>query len=61
MIKTSYGQLESFKRIEKKIEKSSINPTAAFDHKYMIQTIIQLKRQKKNLKVHPLNFEKVFN
>ena len=24
-----------FKKIEKKIEKSSVNPTAALDHKYM--------------------------
>ena len=36
MTKTSYGQLENFKRIEKKIEKRSVNSIAAFDHKYMI-------------------------
>ena len=35
MTKTSYDQLENFKRIEKTIEKTSVNPTAAFDHKYM--------------------------
>ena len=33
--KTYYDQLENFKRIEKKIEKSSVNPIAAIDHKYM--------------------------
>ena len=33
MTKTNYDQLENFKRIEKTIEKSSVNPTAAFDHK----------------------------
>ena len=31
MIKTNYNQLEDFKRIEK----SSVNSIAAFDHKYM--------------------------
>ena len=36
MTKTSYGQLENFERIEKKIEKSSVNPIVAFDHKYMM-------------------------
>ena len=36
MTKTSNGQLENFKRIKKKIEKSSVNPIAAFNHKYMI-------------------------
>ena len=46
-----------FKRIEKKIEKSSVNPIAAFDHKYMKSTIIQFKGKKK-LKDHLLNFEK---
>ena len=29
--KTNYDQLENFKRIEK----SSVNPIAAFDHKYI--------------------------
>ena len=33
MTKTNYDQLENFTRIEKKIEKSSVNPIAAFDHK----------------------------
>ena len=33
--KTNYDQFENFKRIEQKIEKSSVNPIAAFDHKYM--------------------------
>ena len=33
MTKTNYDQLENFlKRIEKNIEKSSVNPIAAFDH-----------------------------
>ena len=41
-----------------KIEKSSVNPFAAFDQVYEI-TIIQFKSKKK-LNVHPLNFEKVF-
>ena len=31
MIKTNYDQLENFKRIEKR----SVNPIAAFHHKYM--------------------------
>ena len=35
MTKTNYDQLENFKRIEKKIKVSSVNPIAAFDHKYM--------------------------
>ena len=35
MTKTNYDQLENFKRIEEKIENSSVNPIAAFDHKYM--------------------------
>ena len=35
MTKTNYDQLENFKRIEKKIEKSSVNQIAAFDHKYI--------------------------
>ena len=26
---------KNFKRTDKKIEKSSVNPTAAFDHKYV--------------------------
>ena len=30
MTKTNYDQLENFQRIEKKIEKSSVNPIAAF-------------------------------
>ena len=57
MTKTNY---RIFKRIEKKIEKSLVNSIPAFDHKYMKSTIIQFKSKKK-LKVHPLNFEKVFN
>ena len=32
MTKTNYDQLENF---QKKIEKSSVNPIAAFDHKYL--------------------------
>ena len=35
MTKTNYDQLEDFKRIDKKIEKRSVNPIAAFDRKYM--------------------------
>ena len=35
MTKISYDQLENFKRIEKKIGKSSVNPITAFHHKYM--------------------------
>ena len=35
MTKTHYDRLENFKRIEKKIEKSSVNPIASFDHMYM--------------------------
>ena len=35
MTKTNYHQLETFKRIENRIEKSSVNPITAFDHKYM--------------------------
>ena len=35
IIKTSYHQLENFKRIEKKLEKSSINRIIGFDHKDM--------------------------
>ena len=35
MTKTSYDQLENFKRIEKKIENSWVNQIAAFDHKHM--------------------------
>ena len=35
MTKTNHDQLENFKRIEKKIEVSSVSPIAAFDHKYM--------------------------
>ena len=30
-IKTNYHQIENFKRIEKKIEKNSINPIIGFD------------------------------
>ena len=33
--KTDYDQLQNFKRIEKTIEKSSVNQIAAFHHKYM--------------------------
>ena len=33
MTKTNYDRLENLKRIEKKIEKSSVNPIAAFDLK----------------------------
>ena len=33
MSKTNYDQLENFKRIEKKMAKSSVNPIAAFGHK----------------------------
>ena len=64
MTKTNYDQLENFQKNWKKIEKSSVNPIAAFDHNYMKSTLIQFKSQKKNkikIKVHPLNFEKVFN
>ena len=35
MTKTSYDQLENFKRIEKEKWKSSVNPIAAFDRKYI--------------------------
>ena len=35
MTKTNYDQSENLKRCEKKIEKSSVNAIAAFDHKYM--------------------------
>ena len=35
MTKTNYDQLENFKIVEKKIQKCSVNPIAAFDHKYM--------------------------
>ena len=35
MTKTNYDQLENFKRIEKKIGKSLVNPITAFDRKYM--------------------------
>ena len=35
MTKTNYDQLKNFKRIEKKIGKSSVNPITAFDRKYM--------------------------
>ena len=41
MTKTSYDELENFKRVEKKIGKSSVNPIASFDHKY-----IKLKSKK---------------
>ena len=51
LIKTNYDHLEKLK--------SSVNLIAAFDHEINYTTI---KKQKtKNLKVHPLNFEKVFN
>ena len=43
MTKINYDQLDSFKGIEKKIQKSWFNPIAAFDHKYMKQAIIQFK------------------
>ena len=43
MTKTNYDQLKNFKRIEKKIEKSSVNPITSFGHKYMKETIIQFK------------------
>ena len=33
--KTYYDQLEKFKRIGKKIEKSSVHPIVAIDHKYI--------------------------
>ena len=46
MTKTNYDQLENFKRIEKKIEKSLVNLIASFDHKYMKQTMIQSKAKK---------------
>ena len=46
MTKINYDQLDSFKGIEKKIQKSWFNPIAAFDHKYMKQTIIQFKSKK---------------
>ena len=35
MTKTNFDQLKNFPKIEKKIEKSSVNPIAAFDNKYM--------------------------
>ena len=35
MTKTNYDRSENLKRIEKKIEKSSVNPLTAFDHKYI--------------------------
>ena len=35
IMKTNYHQLENFKRIEKKLEKSSINRIIGFDHKDM--------------------------
>ena len=54
MPKTSNGQLKNFKRTEK----SSVNPIAALYHKYDIN-YNTIQKQKK-LKVHPLNFEKVF-
>ena len=67
MTKTNYDQSENFKRIEKKIEKSSVNPIAAFDHKYRLLFFFFYEinyntiQKQKNLKVHPLNFEKVLN
>ena len=53
MTKTNYDQFDNFKGIEKKIEKSSVNLIAAFHHK--------VHEINYNTKVHPLNFEKVFN
>ena len=44
--KTNYDQLENFQKNWKKIEKSLVNPIAAFDHKYMKSTIIQFKSKK---------------
>ena len=35
MTKTNYDQLETFKRIKKKIEKSLVNPVTAFDRNCM--------------------------
>ena len=35
MTQTNYDQSENFKRIEKTLEKSSVNSIAAFDHEYM--------------------------
>ena len=40
MTKTNYDQSENFKRIEKKIEKSSVNATASFDQKYTCLSIL---------------------
>ena len=60
MTETNYNQLENFKIYEKKIEKSSVNAIAAFDQKYTKYTKVQFKNRNM-LKVHPLNFEKVFN
>ena len=47
MTKNNYDQLKNFKRIEKKVEKSSVNPIASLDHNYMKQTISS-KAKKKN-------------
>ena len=35
LTKTNHDHLENFKRIQKKIVKNSVNPTASFDHKYI--------------------------
>ena len=45
MTKTNYEQSENFKRIKKKIQKTSVNQITAFDHKYEINcdTIQQQK------------------
>ena len=44
MIKTNHDQLENFKRIEK----SSVNPIAAVDLKYMKKNYNKIHKQKKN-------------
>ena len=46
MTKTNYDQLENFKRIEQKIQKSSANTTAVFDHKYMEINYEPIQQQK---------------
>ena len=46
MTKTDYDQF--FKRTEKKIEKSSVNPIAAFDHKNEINYNAIQNKSKKN-------------
>ena len=52
MTKTNYDQLENFKRVEKKIER-------ARSTRYVIN--YNTIQKQKNVKVHPLNFEEVFN